>query len=370
MKPVSHEQLSAYVDGALSAAEKAQVDRALAESPELRTDLARLRALGPLIKSVPAQEPPADFYARVLNKTRIRPRRWAPWSVSLVTAMAAALVMIYVFQDSKPSFFLSKSRREMSQLEGATPAMMADRSIAPSAFRENKQEKPSADSAVPLSLSADPIRKDKKKTASDEKNSLASPGAAGTIRRSIESGENISLSSAKGVGNATPPVPSKQFVFEEEFGSTANAIRMEPRQTRLKETNETISTKRGPAPPLPEWQGDSSGVTDAREIIIRSVKEWDAFWVEHQSIHYPPAPVPPVDFNAQMVVGVFAGDKGSSGYSVEVTKVSSTAVETLVEYHLSTPDIQSDKSFLAVMTQPHHLKVVPRSDRPVRFVER
>jgi hypothetical protein len=344
MNPVTNEELSAYLDNALSESDRARVDRALAESPDLRIELARLRALGQLIKSVPAQEPPADFYARVMNKTRVRPRRWAPWGVSLVTAMAATLVMVFVFKEKPP-------------LNRAMPATMANKTMVLSEREDSLKD----------------MSQETKKQFTQYKPGFAGKPIVPAPKRVSMGDEKLKLVlSPHAMEGATPSSASEISAGSSGLVGLSKADKTADREFRKKIISpSTVATKESDlSSGTHDWRGDSSGITDERQIVIRSKKEWETLWAQHQSIQYPPQPVPIVDFEKQMVVGIFSGDKGSSGYETTILDVAFDAAEVRVFYHLSTPERQPGMGFLAVMTQPHHLKSVPRSDLPVRFVEK
>lgn len=342
MNPVTNEELSAYLDNALSESDRARVDRALAESPDLRAELARLRALGQLIKSVPAQEPPADFYTRVMNKTRPQPRRWATWGVSLVTAMAATLVMVFVFKEKPP-------------LNRTMPATMADKTMVLSEREDALKEMP----------------QETKKQVTHYKAELK-PIVPAPKNVSVGDKKSKSVQEFLAMEEATPSSDAEISAGSSGLVAPSKANKTVDRAFRTKIISpSTLATKESDlSSGTHDWRGTSSGITDARQIVIRSKKEWETLWAQHQSIQYPPQPVPIVDFEKQMVVGVFSGDKGSSGYETTILDVAFDVAEVRVFYHLSTPERQPGMGFLAVMTQPHHLKSVPRSDLPVRFVEK
>ncbi len=59
--------------------------------------------------------------------------------------------------------------------------------------------------------------------------------------------------------------------------------------------------------------GDRSGITDARSLVIRSPRQWQALWAEHQGVQTmeaPPVPLPAVDFSREMVIARFQGRPG------------------------------------------------------------
>ena len=59
--PASSEMLNAYVDGTLTAAERAQVESAVAGNPALRQELLELRATATLLGSLPELKPRRSF---------------------------------------------------------------------------------------------------------------------------------------------------------------------------------------------------------------------------------------------------------------------------------------------------------------------
>ena len=109
-------------------------------------------------------------------------------------------------------------------------------------------------------------------------------------------------------------------------------------------------------------KGDASGRQLAAEVVVRTAAEWKALWKEHA----PTEKMPSVDFTKQMVVGVFAGSKPTTGYAVEITGVRTEGKDLLVEVVRREPA----RGTLAaqILTEPFHLVSLPRHDGPVRFV--
>jgi negative regulator of sigma E activity len=66
------QQLSAYIDGELDAADASAVAQALAADPELARELERLKATRELLRRLPVEHAPEDFAARVLAQTERR----------------------------------------------------------------------------------------------------------------------------------------------------------------------------------------------------------------------------------------------------------------------------------------------------------
>ena len=117
--------------------------------------------------------------------------------------------------------------------------------------------------------------------------------------------------------------------------------------------------------PPQEWMGDSSGIEDHREIAIKDAAAWEKLWAEHQSNVGIPSPAPAVDFNKYMIVGIFLGERGSSGYSVQLGESETVGDELIIPYKEAVP--APGLMGLTVMTQPYCLKIISRTNRPIRF---
>lgn len=66
-------------------------------------------------------------------------------------------------------------------------------------------------------------------------------------------------------------------------------------------------------------RGADSGFHTASQMVIKSGDKWADVWQQHASDTVPPPPVPQLDFTHHQVAAVFAGEKPSSGYSVEIS---------------------------------------------------
>jgi hypothetical protein len=108
-------------------------------------------------------------------------------------------------------------------------------------------------------------------------------------------------------------------------------------------------------------KGNQSNVDDARQVTVRTTAEWNTLWRQHS----PDRDQPRVDFERDMVVGVFLGSRPTAGFTVEIV---STMVEQgilVVRFRETRP--QSDRIVAQVITSPYHLVAVPRHSGDVRF---
>jgi hypothetical protein len=108
-------------------------------------------------------------------------------------------------------------------------------------------------------------------------------------------------------------------------------------------------------------KGAQSNVDAARHIVIRSSAEWTAFWKTHNF----DKPAPRVDFDKEMVLGVFMGNRPTGGYSVAITSVVERDGSLVVTYSETSP--RPGAMTAQVLTFPYHLVAVAKRGGDVRF---
>lgn len=112
------------------------------------------------------------------------------------------------------------------------------------------------------------------------------------------------------------------------------------------------------------WSRDS-GYQSAAEIVIDNSEQWNNLWQLHTCNDEPPLRAPQVDFTRNGVVAVFAGEKPSSGYSVEILSVETCgtneqpSIAITVQYHHPEPGEFVIREF----TYPNHIIKIPKVDR-------
>ena len=113
-------------------------------------------------------------------------------------------------------------------------------------------------------------------------------------------------------------------------------------------------------------QGTNSGYQSASQTVIDNQERWINLWQQHTSDTEPSPPVPQVDFTSYNVVAVFAGEKSTGGYSVEMLTVETRNFQTkdlpslviVVEYRQPQPE-----DFVTeAMTYPYHMIKIPQVD--------
>jgi hypothetical protein len=110
--------------------------------------------------------------------------------------------------------------------------------------------------------------------------------------------------------------------------------------------------------------GTSSGIRELSWTVVRTSREWLVVWARHVRTVGAVVP-PPVDFSREMVVGIFAGERETGGFQVEITVVERTASGLRVLYRVREPE--PGAVLTQALTQPYHLIRLARDDGQVTF---
>lgn len=107
-------------------------------------------------------------------------------------------------------------------------------------------------------------------------------------------------------------------------------------------------------------QGVDSGMTDAMWGTVRDADTWTQLWDRHTVGRVPPPDTPSIDFDQHMVFMYVAGERPTSGYTVEVVEVLAGGERWTARVVERRP---ARGSFVAqVITHPYHFIRLPRSD--------
>lgn len=114
------------------------------------------------------------------------------------------------------------------------------------------------------------------------------------------------------------------------------------------------------APRLLE-KGAMSYIDSPRQVIARTAAEFDAFWKQHSPGREPPR----INFDREMVVGVFVGSRNTAGYSVELVGAEEGQGALVVRYR----EVAPPKAAIVaqIITSPYFLTVLPTYAGDVRF---
>ncbi len=124
---------------------------------------------------------------------------------------------------------------------------------------------------------------------------------------------------------------------------------------------------RGEIPFVTVDKGFASGIRERRLVVVRNGREWHDVWVAHQGVGLPPAAAPRIDFDKEMVIAVFAGEKATGGHVIEIKTLEGTSGGLRVFY----AEMRSPAGAMVgqVLTQPYHIVRSRRVDGQVLFVQ-
>lgn len=97
--------------------------------------------------------------------------------------------------------------------------------------------------------------------------------------------------------------------------------------------------------------------------VLRSGSDWQKHVIDAKGAD---TKAPDVDFDKEMVVAVYAGEKPSGGYTVAVQQIERHVSEIVVRAKVTAPG--SDLGTITVLTYPYQWVKLAQSDLPVRFV--
>ena len=100
-------------------------------------------------------------------------------------------------------------------------------------------------------------------------------------------------------------------------------------------------------------RGHQSGMVEPLRVVARNTAEWEALWRKHNAFrsHQPKLPV--INFNREIVIGVFLGNRSTGGYEVEIVNISRDDGMFAVSFIEKTPP--RNGMVIQSLTQPFHL---------------
>ena len=111
-------------------------------------------------------------------------------------------------------------------------------------------------------------------------------------------------------------------------------------------------------------KGDGSAVTAPRRVVIRDEEAWRALWAEHAGAAAAP---PQNDLAKNMVAAVFAGDRPTPGYTIEI--VDARAQSDTLGLVVSESSPRRGTIAAQLIVTPFHIVTLPRFDGAVSFLE-
>jgi hypothetical protein len=112
--------------------------------------------------------------------------------------------------------------------------------------------------------------------------------------------------------------------------------------------------------------GAQSGITEPMDTIITTEAELDSVWKDHYSYMGFTPEAPSIDFNKDVVVGVFLGDQPSTGFWIRLDSVYIKDDQEIVAMSMNNgPDTSA--VVLEMVTQPFVIASITKTDKHIQF---
>ncbi len=102
-------------------------------------------------------------------------------------------------------------------------------------------------------------------------------------------------------------------------------------------------------------KGDQSNIESPTQALARTEAEWVALWRRHAGDRDRPS----VDFNKEMVAGVFMGSRPHAGFSTTIITSMEVKGVLVVRYTETIPPREAVTA--QVLTSPYHLVAIPKA---------
>ena len=110
-------------------------------------------------------------------------------------------------------------------------------------------------------------------------------------------------------------------------------------------------------------RGQSSGVTFSKLFHITKQQDFLDLWTIHSAPNGKPPPR--VDFEQDMVIAAFLGERRTGGYDIYVHSIEELENELVANIVIVVPPPDSMRSMM--ISQPYMFVSLPMSNKPVRF---
>jgi hypothetical protein len=124
------------------------------------------------------------------------------------------------------------------------------------------------------------------------------------------------------------------------------------RTTRLDDDAPTArkAAKPEPGSTVMEWKGQQGGSAGAASRVILDKDAWESLWRDLSR------PAPPFDFAERAAIALFAGERPTGGYGIEIVSERSQGDDYVVRWRVRAPSGFATQAF----TNPWIVREVPR----------
>jgi hypothetical protein len=111
--------------------------------------------------------------------------------------------------------------------------------------------------------------------------------------------------------------------------------------------------------------GQFSGIVSERLEVLRDQDAFAELWLAHGEVFSSVPVQPEVNFDQDMVVAVFLGQRATGGYTIAVTEVVDRKDSLLVNLRVTLPG--TNCAVTQAFSQPHQMIAMRQSEKMVAF---
>lgn len=109
------------------------------------------------------------------------------------------------------------------------------------------------------------------------------------------------------------------------------------------------------------------GMSNSKFVVINDLKSLDEIYILINKNRYSKLEVPEVNFEKEMIIALFLGERTSGGFSISVERILNNNNNVMVFYKIVTP--KQDDMLASVMTQPFCIIKMPNTSKEIIFKE-
>ncbi|OIQ37626.1 MAG: hypothetical protein BM563_08115 [Bacteroidetes bacterium MedPE-SWsnd-G1] len=110
-------------------------------------------------------------------------------------------------------------------------------------------------------------------------------------------------------------------------------------------------------------QGSNGGYLNNEFIIVKNQDELKTVYTQINKVRKPGFPIPKIDFEKELILALFLGEKTTGGHAISITKIIETIDEVQVFVQTNAPDGMATSA----MTQPYYFCKIPRTEKSIVF---
>lgn len=110
-------------------------------------------------------------------------------------------------------------------------------------------------------------------------------------------------------------------------------------------------------------EGTHGGYKDAEFMVIDNSKDLKQIYTHLNKIRKPGFPIPKINFEKELVLALFMGEKSSGGYTILISEIE----EVKDKVHVFIKKTKPEGMAATVITRPFYFCKIPKTDKEIVF---